>query len=94
MANTAVFKEGIGDNYTKGQMLFDHAYQGLDSLPYRLSIGAECTINWNGTSKTYHYVGYTIAPNPFRETAYAIQSHALTIQTCVGNGNNYYVFFD
>lgn len=94
MANTAVFKEGIGDNYTKGQMLFDHAYQGLDSLPYRLSIGAECTINWNGTSKTYHYVGYTIAPNPFRETAYAIQSHALTIQTCVGDGNNYYVFFD
>ena len=94
MANTAVFKEGIGDNYTKGQMLFDHAYQGLDSLPYRLSIGAECTINWNGTSKIYHYVGYTIAPNPFRETAYAIQSHALTIQTCVGNGNNYYVFFD
>ena len=94
MANTAVFAEGMGDDCFKGQMLYDHAYQGLARLPYRLSIGAECTINWNGTSRTYHYVGYTIAPNPFRETAYAIQSHALTVVTCVGDGNNYYVFFD
>lgn len=90
LPNTALFNGGGW-----GQELFDHAYQGLDSLPYRIGTGAECIISWNGVVTTYHYTGtYKVAPNRFGDTAWAIQSHALTVETCVGDGNHYYVFFD
>lgn len=69
---------------------YDHAYQGLSQLPYRISAGAKFYLN--GTSYTYSGEWGSGTQWEYDHTT----AHDLIIFTCTpaGDGQDYFLYFD